>query len=53
MIYFDAPTRRTLVQKLYDCTSPGGYLFIGHAETLEREHRRYEYVCPAVYRKPP
>jgi chemotaxis protein methyltransferase CheR len=52
MIYFDAPTRCKLVQKLYDCTSPGGYLFIGHAETIDREKRRYEYVRPAVYRKP-
>ena len=51
MIYFDALTRRKLVQKLYDFTSPGGYLFSGHAETIEREDRRYEYVRPAVYRK--
>jgi chemotaxis protein methyltransferase CheR len=51
MMYFDAPTRRKLVQKLYDCTSPGGYVFSGHAETIEREDRRYEYVRPAVYRK--
>jgi chemotaxis protein methyltransferase CheR len=51
MMYFDAPTRRKLVQQLYDCTSPGGYVFSGHAETIEREDRRYEYVRPAVYRK--
>jgi chemotaxis protein methyltransferase CheR len=51
MIYFDAETRRRLVHKLYDCTAPGGYLFIGHAETIEREAGSYVYVRPAVYRK--
>jgi chemotaxis protein methyltransferase CheR len=51
MIYFDAATRRQLVHKLYDVTAPGGYLFIGHAETIDRQDRRYAYVRPAVYRK--
>jgi chemotaxis protein methyltransferase CheR len=52
MIYFNTETRRQLVDKLYDMTAPGGYLFIGHSEALNLEGRRYEYVCPAVYRKP-
>lgn len=51
MIYFDKKTRDTLAQKLYDCTAPGGYLFIGHSETLGRDECPYEYVMPAVYRK--
>jgi chemotaxis protein methyltransferase CheR len=51
MIYFDVQTRRKLVQKLYNFTSPGGYLCSGHAETIDREDRRFEYVRPAVYRK--
>jgi len=53
MIYFDAETRRQLVHKLYDCTAPGGYLFIGHSETIDREAGGYVYVRPAVYRKLP
>ena len=52
MIYFDQPTRETLVRRLYDLTVPGGYLMIGHSESLRRETTGYEYVMPAVYRKP-
>ncbi|WP_166240959.1 CheR family methyltransferase [Paenibacillus turpanensis] len=51
MIYFDPPTKRKLVEKFYEWTEPGGYLFIGHSETLEREHTKYKYIMPAVYRK--
>ena len=34
MIYFDAAEQTRLVQKLWRCLNPGGYLLIGHAETL-------------------
>ena len=34
MIYFDEPEQKRLVEKLRRCLNPGGYLFIGHAETL-------------------
>lgn len=51
MIYFDARTKRDLVNKFYECTEPGGYLFIGHSESLNREETRYRYIMPAVYRK--
>jgi len=51
MIYFDKATRETLAEKLYKCTAPGGYLFIGHSETLGRDTCPYDYIQPAVYRK--
>ncbi len=51
MIYFDRPTRNTLVGKYHQHTVPGGYLFIGHSETLGRDETPYRYVMPAVYRK--
>ncbi len=51
MIYFDNETKDRLVQRLYDITEPGGFLFIGHSEGLNRETARYKYVMPAVYRK--
>ncbi|HWP97607.1 MAG TPA: protein-glutamate O-methyltransferase CheR [Syntrophomonadaceae bacterium] len=51
MIYFDAQTKRELVNRFYEITAPGGYLFIGQAETLNREDSRFKYVMPAVYRK--
>ncbi len=51
MIYFDRQTRNTLVGKYHQHTVPGGYLFIGHSETLGRDETPYNYVMPAVYRK--
>ncbi len=51
MIYFDNNTKNELVNKLYDLTEYGGYLFIGHSESLNRNDTRYKYVIPAVYRK--
>ena len=50
-IYFDQATRDALIARLYGATAPGGYLFIGHSETLDRDHSRYEYVKPSVYRR--
>ena len=51
MIYFDAKTKNDLIERLYDCLKPGGYLFIGHAENVPL-NTRFEYVEPAIYRRP-
>lgn len=51
MIYFDNQVKSRLIQKLYDITEPGGFLFIGHSEALNRSETRYKYVAPAIYRK--
>jgi len=51
MIYFDSETREALVQRYYDSLEPGGYLFIGHSETLGRQQDAFEYVLPAVYKR--
>jgi chemotaxis protein methyltransferase CheR len=51
MIYFDAPTKHDLVNRMYDVTVNGGYLLIGHSETLDRTKTKWKYVKPAVYRK--
>lgn len=51
MIYFDEPTKRELVQKVYDILLPGGYLFIGTTETLDRSATPFEIVRPSVFRK--
>ena len=50
MIYFDADTKNALIERFYDCTKNGGYLFIGHAENVSK-NTRYKYVKPAIYRK--
>lgn len=51
MIYFDAATRNSTVNKLYEMIEPGGYLFIGHSEMIDRSASKFESILPAVYRK--
>ena len=51
MIYFDPETKDRLVNKFYDATVTGGYLFIGHSESLNHKTTKYKYIKPAVYRK--
>jgi chemotaxis protein methyltransferase CheR len=34
MIYFDEAEQKRLIDKFYNCLNPGGYLFVGHAESL-------------------
>ncbi len=51
MIYFDKPTQERLVQKFFDCLVPGGYLFVGHSESLTGIQHRLAFVKPAVYRR--
>lgn len=51
MIYFDNKSKDDLVEKFYDALEPGGYLFIGHSEALNREKTRFKYIKPAIYRK--
>jgi len=51
MIYFDKPTRDALVKRFAKSLVPGGYLFIGHSESLGRDSDEMLYVKPAVYRR--
>lgn len=51
MIYFDNETRIQLVKRLYQATAPGGYLLIGHSESIRSNDCPYEYVKPAIFRK--
>jgi len=51
MIYFDKLTQSRLVNKYYDCLEPGGYLFIGHSESLMGTEHRFKYVQPTIYQK--
>ncbi|MFA5183272.1 MAG: protein-glutamate O-methyltransferase [Syntrophales bacterium] len=51
MIYFDRPTQEKLIKKFYDHLSPGGYLFIGHAESLSNLKTPFIYMAPTIYMK--
>nr|QIV52818.1 chemotaxis protein methyltransferase [uncultured bacterium] len=51
MIYFNKETRKQLIDKFYNSLKQGGYLFVGHAESLTGIDHRFKYVQPSVYRK--
>lgn len=51
MIYFDKPTRQELVNRFWEFLQPGGYLFVGHSESLAALSHKFRYVQPAVYVK--
>ncbi len=51
MIYFDNDTRARLVRKFYDFLEDGGYLFIGHSETIRRGIVDLKPIGPAMYKK--
>lgn len=51
MIYFDPQTKNELVRKLYDLLEPGGYLFIGTTETLDRGCTPFHMIKPSIFRK--
>lgn len=51
MIYFDQQTKDALVQRFFNATVPGGYLFIGHSESLNKATTPYKYLMPSAYRK--
>ena len=52
LIYFDAATQARLVQKFFTATAPGGFLFIGHSETLDGKTAGYRRFAPTIYRRP-
>ncbi|MFZ5495067.1 MAG: CheR family methyltransferase [Verrucomicrobiota bacterium] len=53
MIYFDRPTQQELVNRLARRLVPGGYLLVGHAESLAGISHPLQTVRPATYRRPP
>jgi chemotaxis protein methyltransferase CheR len=51
MIYFDRPTQEHLVQRFWHLLREGGYLLVGHSESLSFIAHEYRYLMPAVYQK--
>ena len=55
LIYFDVASRRKVIDHLYERLAPGGYLFLGHSESLLNLSTAFELVHlerDLVYRKP-
>lgn len=51
MIYFDEETKVKLLNKIYDAMEPGGYLFIGCTEIIDKNKTGFTYVQPSIYRR--
>lgn len=51
LIYFDLETKRRVVQRVMEFLRPGGYLYIGHSESLHDMGLPLRTVSPAIYRR--
>ncbi len=51
MIYFDRESKKSLVGKFHHSLQEGGYLFIGHSESLNRGESILKYIQPTVYKR--
>jgi chemotaxis protein methyltransferase CheR len=51
MIYFDAPTKATLVDRFTQQLKPGGWLYIGHSESLIGSHPGLQLVGRTIYQR--
>jgi chemotaxis protein methyltransferase CheR len=52
LIYFDAETKRQVIDRVVDVLLPGGLFFIGTAEGRVHEELKLEAIVPGAYRKP-
>jgi chemotaxis protein methyltransferase CheR len=51
MIYFDNAVRQRLLDEMHRLLKPGGYLMVGHAESLSGLLGGFRSVRPSVYIK--
>jgi chemotaxis protein methyltransferase CheR len=55
LIYFDDKSRRETIEAMYDCLRPGGYICLGHAESMSRISslfRPRRHADSIIYQKP-
>lgn len=52
MIYFNSETRQKIISEIYRLTKPGGFLMVGHSESLTGLDTAFQIVKPSVYYKP-
>lgn len=51
LIYFDQKTQERVIRKLCNCLREGGYLFIGHSESLSHMHLPLRQVKSTIFQK--
>ncbi len=51
LIYFDPPTKLAVLRNVLERLKPGGWLLVGHSESLHDTRLPLELVTPSIYRK--
>jgi len=51
IIYFDNNSKRVLFNRFAEIMKPGGWMFIGHSETLFRVSERFRHVGRTIHRR--
>ncbi len=51
LIYFEKEVQVQVIKKLYDRLNTGGYLFIGHSESLMGMDLKLQTLKPTIYKK--
>lgn len=51
LIYFDKPTQAKVLSRLCDCLKPGGYLFIGHSESITGFNLPVRTMANTIFKK--
>ncbi len=52
LIYFDKQRQKYLLERFFERLIPGGFLFLGHSETLTGLDIGFHQLVPTVYQKP-
>ena len=55
LIYFDEESRRLAAENLYECLKPGGFICLGHTESMSRISSLFEvrrFADAIVYQRP-
>jgi len=51
LIYFEQPTQTAVIGRLAEHIAPGGWLIVGHSESMTVRHRGLEQIRPTIFRK--
>jgi len=50
-IYFDGPTKEMILERFYDLLVDGGYLILGHSESIHSMSNEYKTMGHTIYKK--
>jgi chemotaxis methyl-accepting protein methylase len=51
LIYFDKPTQHAVLERLCGHLRPGGFLILGHSESMAGARLRLRQVVPTIFRR--